>query len=72
MSVTNLHSGLTLVGTAPSPAAGPWCYNQDSLASPTMAVREPFSSYHRDDRGEVQSIAAICCRAKLCYLQHKI
>ena len=52
MRVTNLHSGLTLVGTTLSPAAGPWGYNRDSVASPIMAIRGPFSSYHRDDQGQ--------------------
>ena len=54
MRVTNLYSGLTLVGTTLSPAAGPgpWGYDRDSAASPTMAIRGPFSSYHRDDQGQ--------------------
>ena len=44
-------SGLTLVGTALSPAAGPRDYDRNSVALPTVAVRGPFSSYPLDDRG---------------------
>ena len=53
MRVTNLHSGLTLFGTALSPAAGPRGYDCNSVALPTVAVRGgPFSSYPHDDRGQ--------------------
>ena len=56
-------SGLTLVGTALSPAAGPRDYDRNSVALPTVAVRGPFSSYPLDDRGQgpgtIPSIAAL-------------
>ena len=55
----NLHSGLTLVGTALSPAGGPRGYNRDSVASPTVAVRGPFSSYLCDDRDKGHSYDTI-------------
>ena len=70
MRVTNLHSELTLGGIVLSPAAGSWDYDRDSMASPTMAVYGPFSSYCHDDRGQghryVSSIAAVHRHAKLC------
>ena len=65
-----LHSG-PLGTTALSPTAGPWDYDRDSVASPTMAVRGPFSSYPHDDRGQgprYDTIDNIHRRSKLYYL----
>ena len=75
MRVTKLHSGLTLVGTALSPAARVSGCDRDSVASLIMWLSDGLSQAtlvmigaRPGGIGRIPSIAAICRRSKLCYL----